>query len=297
MMAMPWSSTIPESCPPVCVVNACAAKIGRGVELLLHRKVAPDCHIALARPAKKLAVGDRLEFAGLAARVTAHGVAGEVELTFDLSDAELDAAIWAAGEMPLPPYIANKRATDSRDAQDYQTIFARETGSVAAPTAGLHFTPALLAALETRGVMRETVTLHVGLGTFLPVTAQDISQHRMHAERAVLSAEAAARLNAVHVAGGRIAVAGTTSLRTLESAASVEGLLAPFSGDTDIFVSPGYRFRAVDILFTNFHMPRSTLFMLVSAFAGLDVMRNAYAQAIAAGYRFYSYGDACLLLP
>ena len=198
--------------------------------------------------------------------------------------------------MPLPPYIAGKRDVDERDACDYQTVFAREEGSVAAPTAGLHFTPDLLARLAQKGITREAVTLHVGLGTFLPVTAEDTGQHKMHAERAVLTSPAADRLNAVHAAGGRIVAAGTTSLRTLESAADAQGQLQGYDGDTDIFITPGYRFRAADVLLTNFHLPRSTLFMLVSAFMGLDVMRAAYAEAIRQDYRFYSYGDACLLI-
>jgi len=266
------------------------------IELLLHRRLGDDRYAALARPAKKLAKGDALEFGDLNAQVAARGEAGEVEITFAASGAALDAAIAAHGEMPLPPYIAGKRATDARDAQDYQTLYAREVGSVAAPTAGLHFTPELLAALAARGVTREALTLHVGLGTFLPVTAEDTSQHRMHAERAVLDAATSGRLNAAHVAGKRIIAAGTTSLRTLESAADADGVLHSFAGETDIFITPGYKFRAVDVLLTNFHLPRSTLFMLVSAFMGLDIMRAAYAEAIARGYRFYSYGDACVLL-
>ena len=266
------------------------------IELLLHRRLSDDRYAALARPAKKLSVGDVLEFGDLRAHVAARGAAGEVEITFAASGGALNAAIEAQGEMPLPPYIAGKRATDARDEQDYQTIYAREAGSVAAPTAGLHFTPELLAALAAHGVTREALTLHVGLGTFLPVTAEDTSQHRMHAESAILAAATAGRLNAVHAAGHRIVAAGTTSLRTLESATSVYGVLHPFEGDTDIFITPGYSFRAVDVLLTNFHLPRSTLFMLVCAFMGLEVMRAAYAEAIARGYRFYSYGDACLLL-
>lgn len=266
------------------------------IELLLHRRLSDDRYAALARPAKKLAVDDMLDLGGLTARVCARGEAGEVEVTFAVSGAALDAAIAAAGEMPLPPYIASKRATDARDAADYQTMFARAVGSVAAPTAGLHFTPQLLDALAARGVAQEAVTLHVGLGTFLPVTAEDTASHRMHAERAILAADAAARLNGVHAAGRRVAAAGTTSLRTLESAAGADGTLRPLDGDTDIFITPGYRFRAVDVLLTNFHLPRSTLFMLVSAFMGLEVMRAAYAEAIRQEYRFYSYGDACLLL-
>jgi S-adenosylmethionine:tRNA ribosyltransferase-isomerase len=198
--------------------------------------------------------------------------------------------------MPLPPYIAGKRKPDARDSADYQTIFARDAGSAAAPTAGLHFTPGLLEALAQRGITREAVTLHVGLGTFLPVTAQDTAQHRMHAERAVLTAATAERLNGVRAVGGRVLAVGTTSLRTLESAVGTDGRLAPHDDDTDIFITPGYRFRAVDMLMTNFHLPRSTLFMLVSAFMGLEVMRAAYAEAVREGYRFYSYGDACLLI-
>ena len=266
------------------------------IELLLHRRLAADSYSALARPARKLVVGDRLELGAVNATVTARGDAGEVEIRFDIGGAALDAAIAAGGEMPLPPYIAGKRAADAKDTHDYQTIFARAPGSVAAPTAGLHFTEALFARLAAQGVTREAVTLEVGLGTFLPVTAEDTDQHRMHAERALLDTQTAARLNAVHAGGGRIMAVGTTSLRTLESAAAPDGALSEFDGDTDIFITPGYRFRAVDRLFTNFHLPRSTLFMLVCAFAGVEVMRAAYAEAIAMQYRFYSYGDACLLL-
>lgn len=267
------------------------------IEILLHRRLSDDCYSVLARPARKLAVGDALAFGDLRAQVTARGEAGEAEIRFALGGAALDSAIAAIGEMPLPPYIAGKRKADAQDASDYQTVFARAQGSVAAPTAGLHFTPALFAALDAKGVTREAVTLHVGLGTFLPVTAEDTSGHRMHAERAVLDAATAQRLNAVHGAGGRIAAVGTTSLRTLESAADGDGLIRAFDGDTDIFITPGYRFRAVDMLLTNFHLPRSTLFMLVTAFMGLEVMQRAYAEAIARDYRFYSYGDACLLMP
>jgi S-adenosylmethionine:tRNA ribosyltransferase-isomerase len=266
------------------------------IEILLHRRLSPDTFSALARPARKLAVGDALQFADMQATVVARGEGGETDIRFTLSGAALDTAIAAKGEMPLPPYIAGKRATDARDADDYQTMYAREPGSVAAPTAGLHFTAALFDALAQKGVTREAVTLHVGLGTFLPVAAEDTAQHRMHAERATLQADAAARLNGVQAAGGRILAAGTTSLRTLESAAGPDGILAPLDLETDIFITPGYCFRAVDMLLTNFHLPRSTLFMLVSAFMGLDVMRAAYAEAIARDYRFYSYGDACLLM-
>jgi S-adenosylmethionine:tRNA ribosyltransferase-isomerase len=267
------------------------------VEILLHRCLAPGRYAALARPAKKLAPGDTLAFTGgLSATVTARGEAGEVEVLFPVTGAALDAAIAAAGEMPLPPYIAGKRKPDARDADDYQTLFARESGSVAAPTAGLHFTPQMFDQLEATGVTRGQVTLHVGLGTFLPVTATDTAAHRMHAEHALLDAETADRLNAVRRAGGRILAVGTTSLRTLESAAGEDGRLGAFDSDTCIFITPGYRFRATDLLLTNFHLPRSTLFMLVSAFMGLEVMQAAYAEAIREGYRFYSYGDACLLL-
>jgi S-adenosylmethionine:tRNA ribosyltransferase-isomerase len=266
------------------------------IEILLHRRLHASRFAVLARPARKLAVGDALDFEGLSARIVTRGDNGEAEIEFALADAALDAALATRGEMPLPPYIARKRKPDVRDLEDYQTLFARVPGSAAAPTAGLHFTPALFSALDQKEITREMVTLHVGLGTFLPATAPDTGQHRMHAERAVLSAETAARLNGVRDGGGRIAAVGTTSLRTLESAASPEGILHPFDAETDIFITPGYQFRAVDMLLTNFHLPRSTLFMLVSAFMGLDVMKRAYSEAIAEGYRFYSYGDACLLL-
>jgi S-adenosylmethionine:tRNA ribosyltransferase-isomerase len=267
------------------------------IEILLHRRLTSDRFSVLARPARKLAAGDKVLFGDLDAQVIARGDNGEAELQFALSGAALDLAIARLGVMPLPPYIAGKRKADARDILDYQTLFARADGSVAAPTAGLHFTPELFAALERKGVSREAVTLHVGLGTFLPVTAADTGQHRMHAERASLDAATAKRLNEVHAAGGRIAAVGTTSLRTLESATGADGTVRPFDGETDIFITPGYRFRATDILLTNFHLPRSTLFMLVSALMGLELMKQAYAEAIARGYRFYSYGDACLLLP
>jgi S-adenosylmethionine:tRNA ribosyltransferase-isomerase len=267
-----------------------------GIEILLHRRLGPDRYSALARPARKLLPGDDLIFGALEAKVAARGEGGEVEIHFALSGSALDAAIAAQGETPLPPYIAGKRPADGHDAGDYQTVFAHHPGSVAAPTAGLHFTPGLLARLTQMGVTREVVTLHVGLGTFLPVSAEDTAAHRMHSEQAILSAETSVRLNAIHARGGRICVVGTTSLRTLESATDECGTVHPFHGETDIFITPGYRFRAVDMLLTNFHLPRSTLFMLVAAFSGLATMRAAYAEAIARGYRFYSYGDACLLL-
>ena len=267
------------------------------IEILLHRRLSDDRYSVLARPARKLAVGDALVFGDLRAEVTARGEAGDAEIRFAVGGTRLDSAISATGETPLPPYIAGKRKADAQDSADYQTVYAREQGSVAAPTAGLHFTPELFNALNAKGVTREAVTLHVGLGTFLPVTAEDTTEHRMHAERAVLDAATADRLNAVHRAGRRIMAVGTTSLRTLESAAGEDGVIRPFDGDTDIFITPGYRFRAADVLLTNFHLPRSTLFMLVSAFMGLEVMRRAYVEAIAQDYRFYSYGDACLLMP
>jgi S-adenosylmethionine:tRNA ribosyltransferase-isomerase len=266
------------------------------IEILLHRRLDESRFSVLARPARKLAQGDALDFNGLSARVAARGENGEAEIAFALSGAALDKALSNRGEMPLPPYIAGKRKPDAKDFEDYQTIFARDPGSAAAPTAGLHFTPELFSALERRGIAREAVTLHVGLGTFLPVTASDTVQHRMHAERAFLSSETAMRLNKVHDNGGRLTAIGTTSLRTLESAASPDGVLHPLEGETDIFITPGYQFRAADMLLTNFHLPRSTLFMLVSAFMGLDIMKHVYQEAIARDYRFYSYGDACLLL-
>lgn len=250
----------------------------------------------LAKPGRKLRVGDRVVFGGrLEADVEEKLEDGRIVFGFACDGERLDAAIAAIGSMPLPPYIASRRAGDERDAADYQTVYAREPGAVAAPTAGLHFTNAILEELARRGVRREFVTLHVGAGTFLPVKAGDISQHVMHAEHARLSAETAKRLNAVRGAGGRIVAAGTTALRTLEAAADEEGALHPLDRPTDIFITPGYRFRAVDGLLTNFHLPRSTLFMLVSAFCGLERMRQAYAHAVAQRYRFFSYGDASLL--
>ncbi len=264
---------------------------GPKIEVTLHKRLGADRFLAFAKPARKLSAGDVLRLGSLDANVIARGQGGETELQFALSGAALDAAIAREGEMPLPPYIAGKRAADARDIADYQTIFASRDGSVAAPTAGLHFTPELFARLAAKGIAREKITLHVGAGTFLPVSAEDTANHRMHAEWATLSAGTAQRLDSVCANGGRIAAVGTTSLRTLETAG-----LAAFAGETDIFITPGYRFRAADILLTNFHLPRSTLFMLVAAFSGLETMRRAYAEAIAQRYRFYSYGDACLLL-
>ncbi|RAU21699.1 tRNA preQ1(34) S-adenosylmethionine ribosyltransferase-isomerase QueA [Paramagnetospirillum kuznetsovii] len=266
-----------------------------GVEVTLHQRVALDSWKAFARPAKKLRPGDRVDFGhGFSAAVVEKGEAGEVTLRFDQSGEALLAALEEFGRMPLPPYIRKGQA-DERDKGDYQTVFARAKGAVAAPTAGLHFTPDLLAELDARGVRRVTVTLHVGAGTFLPVKVDDTADHRMHSEIGVISADAAAAVNAAKSAGGRVVAVGTTSARLLESAADETGCLHPFDAATDIFITPGYRFRLVDVLMTNFHLPRSTLFMLVSAFMGLDRMKSAYEHAKASGYRFYSYGDACLL--
>ncbi|WP_421868962.1 tRNA preQ1(34) S-adenosylmethionine ribosyltransferase-isomerase QueA [Pararhizobium sp.] len=274
------------------------------VSLTLHMRVAADRWKAFARPAKRLKPGDRIEFGhgsntclmgALDATVAEKGEAGEVTLQFDLSGPALDDAILAVGHIPLPPYIASKRAEDEQDRTDYQTVYARERGAVAAPTAGLHFTDRLFNALDALGVERHFVTLHVGAGTFLPMKVDDTDDHVMHQEIGHVSAEVAERLNAVRARGGRIVCVGTTSLRLIESAAEENGDIRPWSGPTGIFITPGYRFRAVDMLMTNFHLPKSTLFMLVSAFSGLDTMRRAYAHAIETGYRFYSYGDSSLL--
>lgn len=267
----------------------------------LHMRVAPDSWLAFVRPAKRLRQGDRIIFRGHGAELTAtvaeKGEAGELRLVFDKTGAALDAAIALVGHMPLPPYIAARRPEDEQDKTDYQTVYAREEGAVAAPTAGLHFTHALLRQLRDKGVEEHFVTLHVGAGTFLPVKAEDTRDHKMHAERGHIEADTAARLMAVKARGGRVVAVGTTALRLLESAASPAGELAAWSGATDIFMTPGYHFRFVDRLITNFHLPRSTLFMLVSAFSGLETMKLAYQHAIDNGYRFYSYGDACLLEP
>jgi S-adenosylmethionine:tRNA ribosyltransferase-isomerase len=265
------------------------------VEATLHKRRDPARWSAFMRPGKRLAVGDRVSFGALAAVIEHKGEGGEVMLTFDKAGAELDAKLAAIGFMPLPPYIAAHRPEDDRDITDYQTVYAREPGSVAAPTAGLHFTPELLKGLEARGVSAHFVTLHVGAGTFLPVKAEDTADHRMHAEYGVVPAGVAEAINAARAAGGRIVCVGTTSLRLLESAANEEGSLSPFAGETAIFITPGYRFRIADGLMTNFHLPKSTLFMLVCAFAGVETMRRAYAHAISDSYRFYSYGDASIL--
>jgi S-adenosylmethionine:tRNA ribosyltransferase-isomerase len=269
-----------------------------GVEVTLHKCVAAERWRAFARPARKLKQGDAIGFeGGLSATVAGKGEGGEVELAFDRGGADLMAALTAVGRMPLPPYIKRPEGADERDRSDYQTIFAAKDGAVAAPTAGLHFTPELLVALEARGIARVAVTLHVGAGTFLPVKTDDTKDHVMHAEIGEIDSAAVAAIARTRAAGGRIVAVGTTSLRLLETAADDGGSVRPFSGDTNLFITPGYRFKAVDLLLTNFHLPRSTLFMLVSAFAGLDRMKAAYEHAKAAGYRFYSYGDCCLLHP
>jgi len=262
---------------------------------LIHREGA-DRWTALARPLRRLRVGDRIHFGDLTAEVTARDE-GEVVLSFDRSGADLDAAIAKAGAMPLPPYIATRRPADEADLQDYQTVFAENPGAVAAPTASLHFDEALLARLEARGVQSTRVTLHVGAGTFLPVVTDRIDDHRMHAEWGEITQAAADAINAARAAGGRLIPVGTTALRLLESAADEQGRVHSFQGETDIFIRPGHRFRAADGLMTNFPLPRSTLFMLVSAFMGVERMRELYAHAIRARYRFYSYGDSSLLLP
>jgi S-adenosylmethionine:tRNA ribosyltransferase-isomerase len=285
-------------------------RIGRAgseprIEVTLHQRLDGSRWRGFVRPAKRLVAGDVLRF-GDEGRVCFLGQLdatveerseGEVTLSFAFHGPVLDQAIEERGEMPLPPYIASRRDVDAQDRSDYQTLFAREEGSVAAPTAGLHFTDALLTKLNERGIGLDKVTLHVGAGTFLPVKAEDTADHKMHAEFGSVSAEIADALNKVRAQGGRVVAVGSTSLRLLESATGEDGIIRPFADETSIFITPGYRFRAVDVMMSNFHLPRSTLFMLVSAFSGLDVMRRAYAHAVASGYRFYSYGDACLLFP
>jgi S-adenosylmethionine:tRNA ribosyltransferase-isomerase len=274
------------------------------IEATLIKRLDGSRWQALVKPARKLSQGDVVRFGNegrvcllghLDAQVEHKGDDGEITLSFSFHGPALDQAIADLGSPPLPPYIAGKRAPDERDAADYQTMFAASEGAVAAPTAGLHFTSALEAALRARGVAIHLITLHVGAGTFLPVKTEDTAGHRMHSEWGSISRHTADALNAARAKGGRIVAVGTTSLRLLESATAEDGTIEPFTGDTAIFITPGYRFRAVDILLTNFHLPRSTLFMLVSAFSGLDTMKQAYAHAIKSGYRFYSYGDACLL--
>ena len=269
------------------------AKIGA----TLHKRIDLRRWQAFIRNAKRLKTGDRVEFGGGVTATAEERLAdGSFVLAFH-GDEPVEVLLERAGRMPLPPYIAGKRATDEQDRTDYQTMFAREDGAVAAPTAALHFTPALIAALDEAGIARETLTLHVGAGTFLPVKVDDTDDHAMHSEWGRIEPDAAARLNAAREAGGRIVAVGTTSLRLLESATGEDGVIRPFAGDTDIFITPGYRFRAVDGLMTNFHLPKSTLVMLVSALMGRERMMAAYDHAIANRYRFYSYGDSSLLLP
>jgi len=265
------------------------------IEATLHRQVAADRWRALARPAKRLKPGQTVVFSdGLSAVVAESLGEGEFELHFNQGGAALLQAIERAGSMPLPPYIRRPDGADARDRSDYQTLFARVPGAVAAPTAGLHFTPALRSAIEARGCAMVGVTLHVGAGTFLPVKTDDVRQHRMHSEQGIITPQAVQAIDARRAQGGRVLAIGTTVLRLLETAAGDDSALAPFAGETSIFILPGHRFRICDLLLTNFHLPRSTLFMLVSAFAGADRARAAYAHAVANRYRFYSYGDACL---
>jgi S-adenosylmethionine:tRNA ribosyltransferase-isomerase len=293
---------IPAALEAVRLRGETAAKVAFN----LIKRVDASRWRAFARPAKRLEQGDRLRFGhantsclmgALDATVVAKLEAGEVELAFDLAGDDLDRAIASIGDMPLPPYIALKRPPDETDRESYQTMFAARDGAVAAPTAGLHFTAPLMEAIAGRGLSQHLVTLHVGAGTFLPVKAEDTSGHQMHAEWGEISSQTAAALNEVRAKGGRIVAVGTTALRTLESAARDDGTLQAWAGETSIFITPGYRFKATDVLMTNFHLPRSTLFMLVSALSGLETMQVAYAHAIRSGYRFYSYGDACLLFP
>jgi S-adenosylmethionine:tRNA ribosyltransferase-isomerase len=286
-------------------------RVGRGsteptIEAILHKRLDGSHWRAFVRPAKRLEIGDTVRFGDegkvcflgqLDAEVSAKDEDGEITFSFSFYGPILDQAIEERGDVPLPPYIASKRPPDAQDRHDYQTVFARHDGSVAAPTAGLHFTPTLIARLAERGIEIHRITLHVGAGTFLPVKAEDTVDHRMHAEWGEVPAAVADALNATRAKGGRIVAVGSTALRLIETAADEAGRIHAFSGETAIFITPGYRFRAVDLMLTNFHLPRSTLFMLVAAFSGLDAMKRAYAHAIAAGYRFYSYGDACLLYP
>ena len=286
-------------------------RIGRGttepaIEATLHKRLDGSHWRAFILGAKKVQVGDTLRFGDegkvcflseLDAQVSQKGEGGEVTLSFSFHGPVLDQAIAERGDMPLPPYIASRRAPDLEDRTDYQTLFAQDEGSIAAPTAGLHFTDVLLQRLIDRGVGVHKVTLHVGAGTFLPVKSDDTEGHKMHAEFGTVPAAVAEALNATRASGGRIVAVGSTALRLLESAAGEDGRLKAFAGETAIFITPGYKFRAVDLMLTNFHLPRSTLFMLVAAFSGLETMKRAYAHAVRTGYRFYSYGDACLLYP
>ena len=267
---------------------------GAKIEITLIERLGPVDWRCFMKPAKKVKDGDIIDFGRVEAEVSEREE-GAARLVFRLPPDAMETSLAELGTMPLPPYIAGKRAPDAQDNDDYQTLFAREEGAVAAPTAGLHFTSELVAALKEQGVTLHEVTLHVGPGTFLPVKVDNIKDHKMHGEWGQVTAETAAALNNVKESGGRIVCVGTTSLRLIESATSEDGVMNPYEDVTDIFISPGYRFRAADMLLTNFHLPRSTLFMLVSAFSGLEEMQAAYAHAIAEAYRFYSYGDACLL--
>lgn len=277
--------------------NSAQGPVSAKVEVTLMEPQADGSWSALAKPLRKLAQGDRIEFSGdLKAEVVARAE-GEVRLQFNLSGDDFDAALAQAGAMPLPPYIAAKRPADAQDMDDYQTIWARHSGAVAAPTASLHFDAPLLEALRAHGVGFTEVTLHVGAGTFLPVKVEDVTTHKMHAERGFITDEAATQINATKDAGGRVIPVGTTALRLIESAASAEGRLAAWEGATDIFIYPGYEWRITDGLMTNFHLPKSTLMMLVSALLGPAQIKRIYAHAVASKYRFFSYGDASLLLP
>lgn len=290
--------TIPASLTGLRPARPAGGAAGRDVvvDVTLHKRDAPAVWRAFARPARRLAPGDTVVFAdGLSAQVTGRGEGGEVVLLFSCSGAVLDQAVIRTGSMPLPPYIARRRAADADDRSDYQTVYAARDGSVATPTAGLHFTDRLLAALDGRGIERCWITLHVGAGTFLPVKTDDVSAHQMHAEYCEVGAGVASSLNRARREGRRIIAVGTTSLRTLETVTAPDGTVRPFMGETSIFIRPGHRFSSADGLMTNFHLPRSTLMMLVSAFSGVERMRRAYAHAIASGYRFFSYGDASLL--
>lgn len=263
----------------------------------LHKRVDLRRWQAFIRNAKRLKIDDIVDFGeGVSARAEEKYDDGSFLLHF-LGDEPVEVLLGRAGTMPLPPYIARKRDIDARDAEDYQTMFAREKGAVAAPTAALHFTDALMKALSDAGIGQETLTLHVGAGTFLPVKVDETDNHKMHSEWGRIEPDVAERLNAARQKGGRVIAVGTTSLRLLESATQADRVIRPFEGDTDIFITPGYKFRAIDGLMTNFHLPKSTLFMLVSALMGLETMQSAYAHAIAEKYRFYSYGDSSLLLP
>ncbi|MEM8542330.1 MAG: tRNA preQ1(34) S-adenosylmethionine ribosyltransferase-isomerase QueA, partial [Pseudomonadota bacterium] len=271
---------------------------GAEVGFTLHMRAGPDCWMAFAKGAKKLRVDDVVQFGdALSANIESKSEGGEVALRFNKSGPALDAAIMEIGHVPLPPYIAAKRGEDAKDLEDYQTIYAKEDGAVAAPTAGLHFTDELFSSLDAAGIGRAFVTLHVGAGTFLPVKVEDTKDHKMHSEIGFVDDQVVAQLNAVKAKGGRVVAVGTTSLRLLESAANDDGSLSVWRGSTDIFITPGYAFKFVDVLMTNFHLPRSTLMMLVSAFAGYENMRLAYNHAKANNYRFYSYGDSSLLFP